>query len=142
MKGLKTLVRINKLKLEDQQRQLAELEGASNVFRSQIIVMEESMRQESEIADQNPDTAHTVGGFVQSTLTRRGTLQSSLGEIEEQITLLRDAVATAFREIKRFELIMERREDASRRKAGRRERKVEDETAIAVFRRGQRAVTG
>ncbi|MFT5439166.1 MAG: flagellar FliJ protein [Alphaproteobacteria bacterium] len=142
MKGLKTLIRINKLKLEDQQRQLAELEGTSGVFRSQIAAMEESMRRESELADQNPDAAHTVGGFVQSTLARRGTLQASLAEIEKQVTLLRDAVATAFREIKRFELIMERREDAARRKAGRQERKVEDETALAVFRRGQRVATG
>ncbi len=142
MKGLNTLIRINRLKLEEQQRQLAELEGTSKVFRSQIDAMDESIRRESEIAERNPDTAFTVGGFVQATLARRGTLKTSLAEIEAQVNRLRDAVATAFREIKRFELIMERRAEASRHQAGRRERKVEDETAMAIFRRGQRSAAG
>ena len=142
MKGLKTLIRMHRLKMEGQQRQLADLEGASNVFRSQIEAMAENIRRESEIAERNPDSAFTVGGFVQATLARRGTLEDSLAEIELQVNELRDKVATAFRDIKRFELIMDRREQSARREAGRRERKVEDATAMTIFRRGQSSATG
>jgi len=135
MKGLKTLVRMNRLKLEDKQRQLAELEGVAGGFRSQIAVLEESVSLESGAAEQTPDLGYRLGSFVQATLARRETLRLSLADIVQQIAELRDEVAAAFREIKRYELIMERREEAARREAGKRARKVEDETALSVHRR-------
>ena len=139
MKGLKTLVRMNRLKLEDKQRQLGELEGVAGGFRSQIAALEESVRLESGAAEQTPDLGYRIGGFVQASLARRETLRLSLADIAQQIKALRDEVAAAFREIKRYELIMERREEAARREAGKRARKIEDETAMTVYRRGRKA---
>lgn len=134
MKGLKTLVRMNRLKLEDKQRQLAELEGVANGFRSQIASLEDSVSREADGPAQAPDSAHMIGDFVQAALRRKETLLQSLKEVEEQVAEIRDEVAAAFREIKRFELIMERREAASQREADRRARKTENETALSMFR--------
>lgn len=138
MKGLKTLVRMNRLKLEDKQRQLAELEGVASGFRSQIAALEDSVSLEAGAAEQTPDLGYRIGSFVQATLARRDTLRQSLDDIVQQIKDLREEVAAAFREIKRYELIMDRREETARREAGKRARKVEDETALAVHRRGRR----
>ncbi len=49
----------------------------------------------------------------------------------------RAAIAESFRDIKKFELILERQESRTRLAAGRRERKREDETALSVFQRRQ-----
>jgi len=58
----------------------------------------------------------------------------SLAEIKREKGLIRDLVATAFRELKRYELIAERR-DADRARFHRKwERRTEDELGMSMFR--------
>ena len=58
----------------------------------------------------------------------------SLAEIKREKGLIRDLVATAFRELKRYELIAERR-DADRARFQRKwERRTEDELGMSMFR--------
>lgn len=135
MKGLNTLIRVRKLKLEDQQRTLANLENVANGFRAQILSLESNARDEANAVAGHEDTAHTLGAFVQASISRRETLQNSLTEIETEITGIREEVADAFREMKRYEVIEERRQSRLTAATQRRERQTENELGLSIFHR-------
>ena len=61
-------------------------------------------------------------------------VEPSLAEIEREMGLIRDLVATAFRELKRYELIAERRDADQARFQRKQERRTEDELGMSMFR--------
>jgi len=54
--------------------------------------------------------------------------------IEREMCLIRDLVATAFRELKRYEFIAERRDADQARFQRKREQHTEDELGMSMFR--------
>ena len=134
MKGLANLIRLHKLKLTEQQKKLNDLQAVAQGFLNQIEEIDQSARTEAVSAEHNAETAYTLGNYVQASRAKRTTLQASLSEIEREMGIIRDLVATAFRELKRYELIAESRaaeEAQTRRKV---ERNREDELGMSMFR--------
>ena len=134
MKGLASLIRLHKLKLTEQQKKLNDLQAVAQGFLNEIDGLEQSARAEAASADQNAETAYTLGNFVQASRARRAILQASLTEIEREMGIIRDLVATAFRELKRYELIAERRAADQARAVRKQERNTEDELGMSMFR--------
>lgn len=134
MNGLATLIRLHKLKLTEQQKKLTDLQAVAHRYENEIEALDRNARQEGENAGGNCETAFTLGSFVQASRARQTTLRSSLAEIEREMGIIRNMVAAAFRELKRYELIADRRaadEARSRRKF---ERNAEDELGMSIFR--------
>ena len=138
MKGLSNLIRLHKLKLTEQQKKLNDLQAVAQGFMNETDVLDQSARNEAASAEINSETAYTLGNYVQASLARRATLQSSLAEIEREMGIIRDHVASAFRELKRYELIAERLAADRLRSQRKRERHTEDEIGMSMFRRKQR----
>lgn len=138
MKGLANLIRLHKLKLTEQQKKLNDLQAVAQGFINEAAVLDQSARNEAAGAEGNAETAFMLGGYVQASLARRATLQASLAEIEREMGIIRDQVASAFRELKRYELIAERHESDEARSRRRRERHTEDELGMSMFRQKQR----
>lgn len=135
MKGLANLIRLHKLKLTEQQKKLNDLQAVAHGFESQIEALDQSAQDEGARADDHAETGYTLGSYVQASLARRATLQASLDEINREMGIIRDHVATAFRELKRYELIAERRDADQARTQRKRERRTEDELGMSMFRR-------
>ena len=134
MNGLATLIRLHRLKLTEQQKKLTDLQAVAHGYENEIGALDRKARQEAESADDHCDTAFTLGSFVQASRARQVALRTSLAEIEREMGIIRNRVAAAFRELKRYELIAERRaadEARSRRKL---ERNAEDEIGMSMFR--------
>lgn len=134
MKGLASLIRLHKLKLTEQQKKLNDLQAVAQGFLNEIDALDNSARAEAAAADDNAETAYTLGNYVQASRARRATLQASLNEIEREMGIIRDLVATAFRELKRYELIAERRAADQARSDRKIERNTEDELGMSMFR--------
>jgi flagellar export protein FliJ len=137
MKGLSNLIRLHKLKLTEQQKKLNDLQAVAQRFVNETEALDRSARNEAANAENNTETAFTLGTYVQASLTRRATLQSSLAEIEREMGIIRDHVASAFRELKRYELIAERLAADQLRSQRKRERHTEDEIGMSMFRQSQ-----
>jgi flagellar export protein FliJ len=135
MKDLSNLIRLHKLKLTEQQKKLNDLQAVAQGLLNEMDAIDKSACDEAAGADNNDETAFTLGSYVQASLKRRATLQASLAEIEREMGIIRDLVATAFRELKRYELIAERRAADQARSQRKRERRTEDELGMSMFRR-------
>lgn len=137
MRGLPSLIRLHKWQLEEQQRQLAQLEGLQQQFVGRIRILDAEVAAESAAAGAASETGHVLGGYIQASLQRRRNLEQSAAGVQSQIDDVREQVAEAFQELKRFELAHEQNLTRERKTAKRRERVQEDELGINMFRRRQ-----
>ncbi len=137
MRGLPSLIRLHKWQLEEQQRQLAQLEGLQQQFFGRIKILDAEVAAESASADAASETGHVLGGYIQASLQRRRHLEQSAAGVQSQIDDVREQVADAFQELKRFELAQEQHLTRERKAAKRRERVQEDELGLNMFRRRQ-----
>ena len=142
MKGLPNLIRLHKLKLTEQQKKLNDLQAVSHGFLTEIEALDQSAQNEAANAETNAETAYTLGSYVQASLARRETLRTSLREIEREMGAIRDEVAAAFRELKRYELIAERRHAEETLTRRRKERHAENEVGLSMFRRKNQSDSG
>jgi flagellar export protein FliJ len=141
MKGLSNLIRLHKQKLDERRQKLAQMQAVAAGFTSQIHALEQDANQEAEKAGDNPESVHAIGSFVQATLGRRDALKASLADVQIEIDILQSEISKAFSEVKRFEVVDERREIRARRGRQRRERKTEDAIGLGIYQR-RRLIAG
>jgi len=135
MKGLNNLIRLRKQKLDERRQKLVQLQSVAASFANQIATLERDAHQEAEKAGDHPESAHAIGAFVQATLARRDALRKSLSDMQVEIEALQAEISDAFGEVKRFEVVEERREIRARRARQRRERKIEDDIGLGIYQR-------
>ena len=135
MSGLPGLIRLHKWQLEEQQRRLAELEGLKQQFVAGMRNLDAEVAAESAAAAGSSETGHVLGGYIQASLQRRRHFEQSAAGVQIQIDDVREQVADAFQELKRFELAHEQQLGRDRKAAKRRERTQEDEIGLNMFRR-------
>jgi flagellar FliJ protein len=134
MKGLASLIRLHNLKLTEQQKKLNDLQAVAQGFLNEIAAIDQNSRDEASCAESNSETGFTLGNFIQATLARRAALQAALAEIEREMGIIRDLVALAFRELKRYELIAEQRAAAEAKSLRKVESQNENELGMTMFR--------
>lgn len=139
MKGIDTLIRLHKLKLTENQRKLNALQAVAQGFLTEIDTLEQTAQAEATLVDATSETGHTLGSFVQASITRCSTLRTSYAEVERDMMEVREEVATAFRELKRYELIAAKRDAEAALSQRRRDRQAENEIGMAIHRQKQPA---
>ena len=96
------------------------------------------MAQEQQFADTQDAPQRSLGAYIQATLDRQAHLAQSIAEVTQRITIARDEIADAFREVKRYELVEADRERRARAQAQRRETDAMDEIGAVGFERARR----
>jgi flagellar export protein FliJ len=142
MKGIATLIRLHRLKLTDRQRRLAALQAVANGFRTEIAFIERRTREEAASLGSAPETAHMLGGFIQASIARRRTLEGSLADIDRDMEAVRRDINAAFQELKKYELIEERRAAEAKKTQRKRDRRAEDELGMSMHRQAKMAAGG
>ncbi|NKB20157.1 MAG: hypothetical protein GKS01_06370 [Alphaproteobacteria bacterium] len=132
---MQTLIRMHKAKMEEEQKKLSALEAVANGFTNEIAELHNSAERESSAAAANLETGHMLGDYIQATIERRKTLEHSRSEVESAIAAIRGTIAEAFRELKRFEIIEERRLSQERQHTQRRQSNAENELGLSIHRR-------
>lgn len=137
MKSLDTIIRVHEWKLNEERRKLADLIGAANDMRTQIARLEESLEAEAALVGDSVDAARSYSVFLKSQMGRRVTLESTIAELNREVSDVEESVAAAFKELKTYEISRDRRNSAEKRKRAQREQSSLDEVALNMHRMKQ-----
>ncbi|WP_417468656.1 flagellar FliJ family protein [Maricaulis sp.] len=103
------LIRLARFKVEELQKQMAELDRSKAALLNQIERLEASVPEEQAVATQSRDGYLAYGSYAQAVIKRKENIRSSLDEVEVQADALRGRLGDAFQELKKFEVLEERR---------------------------------
>ncbi len=103
------LIRLARFKVEELQKQMAEIERIRASIHDQIERLDESVPEEQAVASENRDGYLAYGSYARSVIQRKEKLRTSLDEVDGQADALRSRLEDAFAELKKFELLEERR---------------------------------
>ncbi len=135
--SLKTIIRLQKLQLDEKRRVLAELHTLADRLRNEIEKVKQEIAHEQETVRDDFSVSFTYSNFAQAAMERGRRLGQSLAQVEAQIEIATDEMAEAFQELKRYELAEEERQKRERDKQKRKDAAMLDETALVGFRRRQ-----
>lgn len=112
------LIRLARFKVEELQKQMADIDRARQTIAEQIERLEASVPGEQAAAVESKEGYLAYGSYARSVIQRKDNLRASEREVEAQSDALRERLETAFAELKKYELLEERRlariEDAVR----------------------------
>lgn len=112
------LIRLARFKVEELQKQMADIDRAQQTIAEQIERLEQSVPGEQAAVMESKEGYLAYGSYARSVIQRKENLRASQREVETQAGELRGDLETAFAELKKYELLEERRlariEDAVR----------------------------
>lgn len=130
--ALKTLERIKKFELDEQQRLLRnELEREAELQR-QLASLTECYLKEKEFVMQNPAVCD-FGAYTDQYLKKRRALEAQISDTQQKIEHIRDAMADIFKEQKTYNLIENNRIEAQQKEFDMAEQKSLDEIGTNAY---------
>ena len=138
MKGLVSLVRLHRWRVEEKRHHLLGLEMLLADLNRRADDLEREVRVEQLTAARSREAGFLYGNYARRVIARREKLAVSRTELVGQIDQARQAVGEALQEARRYEIVLERAEEEERVELARREQVVQDEVASNMHRR-QRA---
>lgn len=108
MKARNTLVRLHKWQVDEKRRRLAELYMLRDELEQKFHAVEAAIVREQEIAGSTTgseaDVGFAYGAFAQAAIMQKENIQRSIKTLEAQIDDALEAVAEAFKALKRQEI--------------------------------------
>lgn len=137
MKTLEKLVRAGGLELDNKRRALNQLWGLRDDIMNQIRKLDQDLITEAErvTASQDPAMLAAHGHYSTAVKTQQENLQCTIDELDNQIETAREELAEAFRQVKRYETVLDDRRAQHRMRQDRLQQARIDE--IALGRRSQ-----
>ena len=139
MKGIESLIRLHKWRVDEERRRLVALESVALDFDRRLDALVAEFRHESAVASGSIDAALGFGGYASGMRERRERLIQSKEEIEAEIASVRDLVSRAFEELKRYEILAEDGRRRAALKEKRAQQSVLDDVGVDRFRRARSA---
>lgn len=103
------LIRLARFKVEELQKQLADIDRVRQTLIDQVERLEASVPEEQAAATQNKDGYLAYGSYAQAVIKRKQNIRASMDEVDQQADEIRGRLEAAFRELKKYELLEERR---------------------------------
>ena len=135
MKSRESLIRLNRFQVDERRRQVAELETMLEEFRRREHDLDQQVQAEQEKAGISDIAHYAYPMFAKSMRDRRENILQSINDVSLQLESAKDDLASAYRELKKYELIEESRKRRVRGKLARIEQQELDEVALALHRR-------
>ncbi len=130
MSTLDKLLQVSRLELDRRRHEIGELHAMRDDLQARSDRIDGQINLEKAATISDPMAGSTIGAFVNAARRQQETLAASMAEVDSQIDALRDVVAEAFRETKRYEKLIERKQAERRRAADRREQMQMDEIGL------------
>ncbi|MDE3060615.1 MAG: flagellar FliJ family protein [Pseudomonadota bacterium] len=135
MKGLATLIKLSKRRLDELRRKMALLESQKSQLKQVIAALKEELAMEMQLAEKQPEIAHFYGDFAKRMQKRQAEVESEIVSIDKQMEKLAGEMAEAFSELKKFEIAAENERKRIKKEKARRETILLDEIAGQQHRR-------
>lgn len=130
--ALKTLERIKKFELDEQQRLLSAALEQEEALQSALEELINCYNQEKEFVMQNPGMCD-FGAYTDQYLKKRRDLEQKLRDIRVKIEQIRDVMADIFKEQKTYSLVDEHRRHAKQKEFEAAEQKTLDEIGTNAY---------
>lgn len=130
MKSLNTLIRLQKRKVDDLRRNLAQIENQKQQMLDRIAALEDELQRELQLGEKSPEMAAFFGDFVGRIRKRKLEITEEIKKIEKKIDVAREQVRLAFGELKRYEIVRDRRLEEAKKLREKREGEELDEIAL------------
>ena len=132
MKSRDTLIRLKKFQVDEKRRKVAQIEGMIAEFDRMAVDLEREIKTEQERAGIHDPAHFAYPTYAKAAMQRRENLKRSADELRGQLEDARAALAEAFDELKKVELLDER--DQMRERAGDQMREQAELDRIGLMR--------
>lgn len=129
MRDLHTLIKMQKLKVDEQRRALADKQREVDGILMAIATSEAALETEKALAAEQQDRMVSLGAYIKNELARQATLRRNLAIAERRVDKEREKLAVLFEEQKRYEIAQENWDKEKREEEAARESFEYDEQA-------------
>jgi flagellar protein FliJ len=137
MKSRETLIRLKKFQVDERRRKVAQIEGMIAEFERMALDLDREIKTEQDRAGIHDPGHFAYPTYAKAAMQRRENLQRSADDLKVQLDAATNALAEAFEEMKKIELLDERDQMREREEENAREQAELD--AIGLMRNGARA---
>ena len=137
MKSRETLIRLKKFQVDERRRKVAQIEGMIAEFERMAGDLEREIKTEQARAGIHDPGHFAYPTYAKAAMQRRENLQRSADDLKVQLETATGALAEAFEEMKKIELLDERDQMREREEENAREQAELD--AIGLMRTSARA---
>lgn len=130
--ALKTLERIKKFELDEQQRLLFDEINKEEALLKQLNQLDECYLKEKEFVMQNP-TLCDFGAYTEQYLKQKKNLKQQIKNVQQKIEQIREIMAEIFKEQKTFNLVDEQRKQKKQKEIDQAEQKSLDEIGTNAY---------
>jgi flagellar FliJ protein len=134
MKSRETVIRLKKFHVDERRRKVAQIEGMIAEFERMAADLEREIKAEQDRAGIHDPAHFAYPTYAKAAIQRRENLQRSADELRAQLESATAALAEAFEEMKKVELLDER--DQMRDRAEESAREQAELDAIGLMRNG------
>ena len=108
MKSRETLIRLKKFQVDERRRKVAQIEGMIAEFERMAVDLDREIKSEQDRAGIHDPGHFAYPTYAKAAMQRRENLQRSADDLKVQLESATDALAEAFEEMKKIELLDER----------------------------------
>ena len=137
MKSRETLIRLKKFQVDEKRRKVAQIEAMIAEFERIAGDLEREIKSEQDRAGIHDPGHFAYPTYAKAAIARRENLKRSADELKVQLEDAKGALAEAFEDMKKVELLDERDQLREREEEAAREQVELD--AIGLMRNGARA---
>ena len=114
MKSRETLIRLKKFQVDEKRRRVAQIESMIAEFERMTVDLEREIQTEQDRAGIHDPAHFAYPTYAKAAMQRRENLSRSADELKVQLDAAKEALAEAFEELKKVELLDERDQNRER----------------------------
>lgn len=139
MADLESLIRVRRHAVEQKQKVLADLYRQAESFAARRKKLEEDLVREREAADAlgTLDAPLLFARYADGVKKKMAAIDQEKARLEPRILLAQEDVRAAFAELKKIEIVDERRKARDKEESARREGRMYDDIGVERFRRSR-----
>ncbi len=137
MTVLDSMVRVHRWMVDERQRKLADLQVFVEKLKEDLAALDQKLEAEREVADGSDEAGLAYPAYVAASLERRKKLCDTIANLESEIEEVREEVAEAFGELKKFEMARDNQNNRETAKRNRSDRLNVDELSVSIYRRNK-----
>ncbi len=138
-KNLSTLVRLHQYRVDEKRRSLAELLGEISNLETKDKHLQSEIISEQAIANSSPDSVGMFYGiYAEEAVNKRRKISEEINDFEEKVSLAQEEIRDEYRDLKIFEITLEKRKKIIELENAKVEQVILDELGQETYRRRQK----